>query len=217
MATMADVATTTSETQMHHVRVPGFLEGVEVLLADHLRQRRQASWVGGRVFSEAVIKLAQLAVLLQIITEMAGLAVVCAARVSVERPRRRTTKVIKGRDMSRANRSLQACQPPIRLAHDLAVLLATLLMQRRESFVEPRRAVRKVGFDERMHDFVDQRTPARADVHHQRLVARISNWTYGYETRRSLGGDLYRRPQVLLTREINLPHHYPSKTTGVAS
>ena len=67
--------------------------------------------------------------------------------------------------MARFDRRLQARQTPVRIAMNVAVDFATLLVKRAQTFVKPRWAIGKVRFDKWMNNFVDQRATASRDVH----------------------------------------------------
>ena len=72
--------------------------------------------------------------------------------------------------MTERDRLLQARQPPVRQPDDVPVVLVALLEQRAEALVEPRRRVRKVCLDVRVHDLVHERAAAGRDVHEQPVM-----------------------------------------------
>ena len=104
-----------------------------------------------------MVVLHQQALLLQVVTEVAGLRVVGAGVFVVELVGGGAAKCFERRHAFVANCLLQAAQPPVGVTVNVAVLLAALLVQRGEPFVEPRRAGGKIRRHKGVDDFVHQR------------------------------------------------------------
>jgi hypothetical protein len=162
-----------AEPQAEHELAPHPIEAVHpALVVGDARQGGEAGRVLVRRRDELAIEILEQPALLQPVAEVAGLRVVGAGVVVVERPITRARERERGRHVLRADCLLQRRQPPVGETDDLAVALARLLEQGCEPLVEPRRTFGEVRGDVRMHDLVHERAATGADVHHEGIVGR---------------------------------------------
>ena len=158
------------KTQLQHVGLPLLLKDVHVLPAQYGLERVVAGWILAAIGVEAVIELPQQTALLEVVAQVPGLGVVRPLVLFVELLFGRCAQGLERGDALPADRFLQTGQTPVRAAADPAALFTALLVKRTEPFVQPRRAFGEIGCHEGVHDLVDQRASAGADVHHQRAI-----------------------------------------------
>ena len=164
-----------SELQLHDKRLPFLLKGLHVWRVQRFHEGLVTSRIGFLVGDKVVVELREFALFLQVVAQVASLGVVRTFVVAIELAVRRTGQFFERWNRARFDCPLQSAEPPVGATDDVLVALAALFVKRSQSFIEPGRAFRKIGTDERVNDFVYQRAAAGGDVHDQCRDPRPSN------------------------------------------